>query len=368
MAESESIQPVIRRIEPNYDAASLIHLGDIFLGAEWSEAYLSWKYLTNPAGLPYGQCAEINGLQVGFYSDMPVRLKYDNRVAAGAQAVDLVVAAEAQRHGLFVKMANKNYEQMDQEGILLDYAFPNPVSEAGFIKRLGWTSVGRVPRYTRLLDASALADQDQSSRLKGWVYRVLSASIYAFTAWTGPAQGAGIQVREVSTFDERIDRFWQQAAIGFPIAVARDFAYLSWRYIQNPLQQYQVLIAVRGADLAGFCVISYRDRKTGRSAALAEFVVAPGDEQAGLALLDEAPLRARQAGCSQIHCWMLPHHNFYVSLLKRSGFLFWPNRFLPGLLRNTTPFIIRLRPGTSPDPDPRTLGNWFVTMGDHDYY
>ena len=358
----------IKKTDLYRDANALIEIGRKSLEAEWSKDFLVWKYLSNPAGTYYSHCAEIGDIPVGFYSDIPVWLSLNGQLKTGAQAVDAVVALDVRRYGLFVKIAKRNYKQMDQENILLDYAFPNPVSEAGFIKRLGWTSVGRVPRYIRLLDASALSDKDQNSRIKAWASRALSASIYAFTAWSGPAQGAGIQVRDVSIFDERFDRLWQQAARDFPIAVVRNTAYLNWRYIQNPLQHYQALIAERGADLAGFCTISYRDRKISRSAALTELLVAPGDVQAGLVLLDEASRCARQAGSTQIQCWMLPNHNFYVSLLKRSGFLFWPNHFLPGMLRYTTPFIIRLRPGTSPDPDPRVLGNWFLTMGDHDYY
>jgi len=65
---------------------------------------------------------------------------------------------------------------------------------------------------------------------------------------------------------------------------------------------------------------------------------------------------------------MVPQRAFYRELLARSGFVFWPFRFLPRALRYTTSFIVRTSPGTELAPDPGQLGNWFLSMGDQDYY
>src|SRR5260221_12714494 len=101
---------------------------------------------------------------------------------------------------------------------------------------------------------------------------------------------------------------------------------------------------------------------------MVELIVAPGDEGAGSTLLALVAERARQAGCAQIQCWMLRHHRFYVGLLERGGFVYWPRRAGPGWLRYATPFIVRPGPGRGPAPDAPCLQNWFIAMGDHHYY
>lgn len=282
--------------------------------------------------------------------------------------MDSIVAPEARRNKLFISMANRNYQSLDERGFLLDYAFPNPVSEAGFINRLGWQAVGRVPRYIRVLDKAAFAKEEQTSGAKKYVRRAFVALMPNKRLSRGWPQAEGLQVREIDRFDERIDDFWQRASVDFPIAVYKDAVYLNWRYAQNPLNKYSTFVATRGSDIVGFVVLSFRDFEAQKTAALAEFIVIPGDAVAGATLLNEAERIARKKGCAQLQCWMLPQHSFYVNLLHASGFVYWPHHFVPGIFRYTTPFIIRTHPTIPIQPDPAQLSNWFLAMGDHDYY
>jgi hypothetical protein len=148
----------------------------------------------------------------------------------------------------------------------------------------------------------------------------------------------------------------------------RSAAYLNWRYVQNPSVRYQILVGEREGQLVGHAVLSCRDLAKDGTIALAEFLIAPGDGEAGLALLAEAESCTRQLGGVQLQCWMVSHHTFYTGLLRRSGFVYWPVRPVPRGLRHTVPFIIRLPPYSDLSPDPARLDNWFLTMGDQDYY
>lgn len=349
------------------DSAALIRFAQMTLGSSWSEEFVEWKYFRNPAGRVYSRCAELEGKPVGFYGNSPVRLKLGDQVTTGAQAVDAMVAPEVRRQGVFAELARQTYRQMDEAGVALTYAFPNPITRKGFVERLAWTDVGEAPRYMKLLDTSSFSKAGGRRGLKVWVYWVALEALRLVIPKGVADIGRGIQIQEMIDFDERFDRLWQQVAETFPVAVVRDTLYLTRRYIQNPLQHYVILAAERDASLAGYAVLSLRDVDDG-VIALAELLVLPGDGQAGLALLAEVTTRARQLGCNQLQCWMLPHHTFYVDLLKRSGFVFWPRRYLPGMLHYTTPFIIRPKPGSTLSPDPTCLQNWFLTMGDHDYY
>ena len=131
--------------------------------------------------------------------------------------------------------------------------------------------------------------------------------------------------------DERFDQLWQRVSVGLSIATVRDVAYLTWRYVRNPLHDYVILMAERDTRLAGYLILSMDPHQ--RAASVVELMVDPQEAAAGHWLLAEAAGRARQAGCAQIHCWMLRHHSFYVRLLEHSGFVYWPNRLLPGWLK-----------------------------------
>jgi hypothetical protein len=360
------ITPLYRDIRLETDAGDLIVLGRKYLGASWQKSYLKWKYLDNPAGKAISSCAEVDGKQVGFYSDIPIKLKIGKQIDLGAQAVDGVVDPEFRRHKLFLSMANNNYRQLDQIGCKLDYAFPNPTSEAGFINRLGWQAVGQVPRFVKVLNRKSVINSEHARGVK----RVLA---FAFTVLATKKKmnqllPDGLLVRELQYFDQRVDELWQKASANFPIAVERNAVYLNWRYMQNPLDFYTILIAERHEKIAGLAVISYRDLSAKKFAAIAELMITPGDKAAGISLILKAENLARMKDCNQLQCWMLPQHSFYIDLLQQCGFVYWDQPFVPRIFRYTTPFVIRAHPEINTEPEPNRLSNWFLTMGDHDYY
>lgn len=351
------------------DAPGLVELMQVGLRSEWNEAFVAWKYFDNPAGRVYGRCAELEGRTVAIYGNIPLRLKVAGKTFTAAQAVDAVVAKELRRHGLFITLSRQTSQEMDEAGVVLTYALPNSVSQAGVLGPLAWSSVGSIPRYVKLLDRDAVSKTTGRTGPSRWLSdAILRAASLASAVRTREPRDEGIRVEEVSAFDERVDHLWEKAAAEFPIAVVRDCTYLNWRYVQNPLGSYTILAAMRLDQLVGFAVLGWRDMQSRGAVAIVEFLVEPGDAQAGRALLQDITARGRQAKASQLQCWMLRHHAFYRRLLEQSGFLYWPSRFVPGLLRYTTPFVIRERPYNALPCNPQVLGNWYVTMGDHDYY
>lgn len=356
------------------DAPHLVRFAGEALGSTWDEAFVRWKYFANPAGRFYGRVAEMDGKPLGFYGNIPVRIKLGDRITTGAQAVDAMIAPEARRLGLFVKLNLETYAEMDRDSLVLDYALPNPASEAGFVKRLGWRQVGHIPRYIKILDEHRLPRSIRHAGVKGLIFRAyltavkvngrLSRASTNHTSQDHP----NLQIRMRSDFDERIDDLWRQAGSGFQIAVKRDQVYLNWRYVENPQDVYRIVFAERGAELAGIAVLSLRSFAADRSAAVVEWLVRPGDAEAGLALLARIEHEAASAGCAQIQCWMLPGYSFYISILKENGFHFSSRRFSPNYFGYTTPFIIRPHPKLTFDIDPLQIKNWYLTMGDHDYF
>ncbi|MCU0489693.1 MAG: GNAT family N-acetyltransferase [Anaerolineales bacterium] len=365
--EKQALKQYLIRDTTPQDSPDLIQFASQAFQADWTPEFVAWKYFQNPAGRFYGKVAEhTNSISssdpdefqtrpLGFYGNLPVGMKFGPTTALGAQAVDAMIAPEARRLGLFVKLNQQTYQDMDRDGIILDYALPNPVSQAGFIKRLGWKTVGQVPRFTKYL---------RFSRKPGLRNR------------SGRRFARELEIRQAAHFDPQIDLLWQEAASRFSIAVLRDHTYLNWRYTENPQKHYLLLEAWRGDRLTGIAVLSFKDLSRHHSVALAEWLFLPKDTASGKALLAAAEAQARLRGAEQLHCWMLPAQQDGCRLLRHAGYFFFDashgftalKKRLPGSLRYTTPFIIRTLPGADLVPDPGQLENWYLSMGDHDYY
>jgi hypothetical protein len=333
----------------------------------WTEGFVAWKYFDNPAGAAVGCCAEAGGQIVASFSNIPVQLKIGAEVVIAAQAVDAMVLSGFRRQRLFYKLARQTYQLMDARGIGPAYVFPAPAIHTAFVNQLGYVDVGSVPRYVKVINTGALA----AAMGRGLARAGLDRLAWAATQLRRPTsrvvgQARAIQVSRVEHFDSRFDRLWRQASRDFSIATVRDAAYLTWRYRQNPQHDYLTLAACRGDDLVGYAILSI-DSEHG-IAHVVELIVAPADETAGQVLLAHLAELAQQAGCAQIQCWMLSHHRFYIALLECSGFAFRPGRLMPRWLRYITPFVVRVGPSHLRASDPPHLENWFISMGDHDYY
>jgi hypothetical protein len=350
------------------DTADIVDLARSALSSSWTEEYVSWKYFGNPQGRAYGCRADLLGRPVGFYSNLPLRLKLGSQSVAAAQAVDAMVAPEARRRGLFVEMAKQTYGRLDEDGVVLTYGFSNPAAQAGHLKHLSWFLLGTVPSYLKILRPREMAVAGGLRGFRAIVYRAMLSAVRSVRQGGTRPSITYLRVRGIPGFDNRFDGLWEEACRAFPIAVVRDADYLGWRYAQSPLPHYVILVAERQGSLRGCVVLSMRDLERDGTVAIAEILLAPDDKEAGLALLAEAEDRAWKSGAAQLHCWMLPQHSLYTNVLERSGFIYWPIPFFPRALRRAAPFIVRLAPGIELAPDPIDLDNWFITMGDQDYY
>jgi GNAT superfamily N-acetyltransferase len=278
-----------------------------------------------------------------------------------------MVLAEFRRQKVFLQLARQTYSRLDAAGIRLAYVFPAASVRTPFVGQFGYAQAGSVPRFVKVVRTEALGRALGHPGPKAWLDQLAWAGASARRAAAGavPAE-PGLRVSAARAFDARFDELWQRCAAAFSIATVRDGAYLNWRYAQNPLRDYLILIAERGEQLLGCAVLLIEPEQ--HVTYIVELLLAPQAEAAGQALLAEAAARARQAGCAQVQCWMLRQYRAYVQVLERSGFVYWPSGLLPGWLGYATPFIARVAPGADAGPEAATLDNWFLSMGDHDYY
>jgi hypothetical protein len=159
-----------------------------------------------------------------------------------------------------------------------------------------------------------------------------------------------VQLRE---FDRRFDGLWNLVKDGEPVVTRRDKEYLSWRYMQNPTQEYQVLACSDGAELAGYAVV----KRYGDESQVVDLLTVRSPDVA-MALIARVVEMARQAGLSAVSLWLNVSHPLHW-VFEKAGF------------RNGEP--ITYFAGRSFVPElPQALvcdyRNWYVTMGDSDVF
>jgi hypothetical protein len=127
---------------------------------------------------------------------------------------------------------------------------------------------------------------------------------------------AGIEIFDVSRFDDRADSLWEEASRQFDFALARDQGYLNWRYCDARAGRFHVRGAGADGALLGYAV----GRVTGGRGYVADLLALPGRLDVAAALLADVVALLRGLGVTLAEVW-LPRRHPYGRLVRRAGFV-----------------------------------------------
>ncbi len=166
----------------------------------------------------------------------------------------------------------------------------------------------------------------------------------------------GTMVRNVSTFDDRYDEFWEEMAGDHMILAVRDSSYLNWRYSEYPFPGIQSFELSRGKDLLGFCVLHVGvDEDRLRFAALLELACRETDSGVPGHLLREAIRRAAGAGAHYLIA-RAPTPEC-EALFQKHGCIRREMKYSPITYKNNSDV---------PHEAFAQDGNWYLSLGDGD--
>lgn len=132
------------------------------------------------------------------------------------------------------------------------------------------------------------------------------------TAWT---------VREIDSFNERVDRLWEEASASFDFMLLRNAEFLNWRYCDRRAGRHTVLLAEEAGRVLGYAAAQVSH---GRGY-LSDVLVLPGRLDVLDSLLEHATRRLKEAGVAVVIAWCPTLHP-YSSVLRRHGYLVRPTR------------------------------------------
>ena len=294
---------------------------------------------------------------VGHMSLFFLRIKVGNQIIMGSQASDLVIHPDFRRQGMFLAIGRAMMKEAYEKRVWVTYGFPDPPAYHGHLQ-YGWFDVSMIPVMVSYSDIYE-ATKGKLGKFKPIdpIYSKLSKMVDKFYLMRQRSRKSGIDdlcIREISSFDKRIDEFWMSIQRNFGIVVIRNSEYLNWRYFQNPDLRYRVFMADDG-KVQGFIVVAVEASKDRRIGYLLD--IFSSSRNVLLRLLETGIGYLNSQTVDSIKCLMLKDYEGY-KVLKEKGF---------------TPFLhakLRLCARVNSSHFFESYGatrKWYVTYGDCDF-
>lgn len=183
-----------------------------------SEALWQWKHEQNPFGPSYVLVAEENNILTGVRAFMQWDWTRKGKIYKTVRAVDTATHPSHQGKGIFKKLTLQQLALCEQEGVQFVFNTPNTQSRPGYLK-MGWVIQGRMPMKIKLLQPWAMGRAKFFNKEK---FRQSIVDPTPFQKWTS----------DVLALTEKYRQQPDQ------LTTALSAQYISWRYANNPLFNY----------------------------------------------------------------------------------------------------------------------------------
>ena len=328
----------------------------------------NWRFDRNPArtdAFPSFLVAEEKGRIVGVHGLIPLRVKAGTRQLNASCSCDLAADPAARSAGMKLKLAALSLETSP---LHISTSANEPANKITLA--LGGKEVGGGRRtYIKPLKASGLLRRGMTGKgTPEGVATVASLVIGIPADWAlvfermakPPGKMTGAVLRNVASFDQRYDEFWEEMAEDHMILVVRDSSYLNWRYSEYPFPGIRSFELSRGDHLLGYSVIHIGiDEDRLRFAALLELAGRKVESGVQEYLLREAIRCAADAGAHYLIA-RAPTPEI-EALFQDHGHIRREMSYSPVTYRNNSDV---------PQEAFAQDGNWYVSLGDGDgcYY
>lgn len=186
---------------------------------ELKESYLRWRYYDNPESDLFVGIALADGKLVAHYAVSPCQIVKDNISYKVALSMTTMTHPEFQGQGLFIKLAKMVYTEMENKGYTMVFGFPNNNSHGSFISRLNWVDVYQIPNLKlELKNSHSTILQNENN-----FYEDHNFQKYNYSSLENSCK----------------------------VKVKKSNNYYKWRYLDNPLNDYNNIVFEEDGKMAG---------------------------------------------------------------------------------------------------------------------
>ena len=324
-----------------------------------------WKYNSNPASKEiknFGYLADYQNTLIGQFHLMPADLKIGDRYYRSAWGSNLAVLKKYRNIGVSAFLIQHAREKISKDFTFFLLGGMNQNS-FGVFEKSGFINIGAIPRYIKITDFKILL---AAYGLPGFLALVakkvvnFAEKIISFR-WRKPNIAITVQVER--NFGEGFKNFWNSISTHYPCIVRRDPAFLTWRYIDQPLWAYTILTVKKDGDIKGFAVVREGEIKRGKLkgkkiGVISDILIDPREAECSRKLRNEVTEFFKKKGALLVKCDILNKH--VARLLMDSCFI---------KIKSQNSFMFKdYREKVSESfPDPTlNRSNWFISSGDSD--
>lgn len=321
--------------------------------------FLTHQYFENPtaSALIYLAWDDEQSRIAGQYVVSPMRFRVEGQTQKCVNSLNTLTRNAYRGRGIFTGLANAVYQYAEQEHYSFCYGMPNPNSYPGFIKKLSFTELGRLPLLLRPLKPSHMVKEflhsNLLSRPAGLFDGIFSAKM---------KNDDGVSIIDIDSDNvELLDVLWENVQDKYPIMNIRDSAYVKFRYLEMPHREYHPVIAMKNGMPVAWAVGRIMEVAGMQCGMIADFLFQSGEDAAAKILLDKLLVKLQENDACVAGSIMLSHTE-EAKILKSKGFFKCPRKLEP----QPFPLLVRILDKTRADKKILQLSNWFFTMGDYD--
>ncbi len=327
-------------------------------GSEKSIDLLKWFHQKNLPGVQsiyYAIDKQTNEI-AAIYTYLPVLVKCMGKIVVAMQSFDTLTDHRHRSKGLFIKLASKLEKEESLKSNELVYGFPNENSVHGFVKKLGFTYFGEVPFLIKPIRVSYIIKK----LFKKKIYQGHGETNCKIDSPQEVLLKNNCSIKSISKFREEYDQLWKKVSTKIAIGINRDAAYMNWRYIDKPGEDYSRYGLYEKGILKGIIIFTLKNKHDGKIGYLMEILFEPGDEISGNNLLKFCSKILKKNKADVILAWCFPH-SFNYFCHRKAGFYKFPEKIRPQKLG-----IIAKTLNSNHAEDIYNVKNWFFSYSDSD--
>jgi hypothetical protein len=318
----------VRQVDPALERERILTVLALNLPAAAAPERFDWLYLSNPDGPALVWLAEYeNGEPTGTSAAHPRRMHVGGDRVVALNLGDFAIDRSQRTLGLALRLLGATLAPVRDRAYAFSYDFGNASMQAVY-RRMGVHGLGRNERWMQ-----PIAMRRVLRGKLGTVWLATVAGAAGDALWHvrrsihGRAKGlrldglAGECGEEFDALDARLARRRRVTGV-------RDAAYLSWRYLRNPVWKHEIVCARADGRLVGYAVLR---RTTPDTVALVD--VQGEDMRVCRALLSAAVRGAAAQNAAALHVEVLAGSEA-AHMIKALGFIrresddgpvvFWP--------------------------------------------
>lgn len=314
-----------------------------------------WRYKDNPAGGSKILLAEHDGRIVGHRAVIFINMKIGSEVVKAHQAGNLMTHPDYRNQGVSSTLERTSLDELESDGVNIGLNFPSEAEYPRHAKQgyfyiattrilfrpFNWRNTLKTRTRNKLLLSLGTIG---GNILQKVVYRARKA----------PAV-EGLKITPISSFDERINEFWDRVSRQYPIMVVRNKDYLNWRYVAIPDVDYSIYIAEKADEICGYLVLRYMGREGVKEGVV--FDIIAQSEEIAHCLISRAVEQCQQAKMDLISCPLIARETL-LKVFRRNGFVSLFTKGIWFCIYSSSPHFSR--------EFLKDSRNWLVQLGDSD--